>query len=114
MLVVSVIVSLACGFALLDGCKKNVPTAADAPSLNQATPTPLPISGPLEVYVTDNYLTYPTPGSTPVLNSFPVTGLSVQAIPPSNSVTYTKTTQPDGKAYFLPSQLEVGNWQIVT
>ena len=40
ILVVSAIVSLAFGFALLDGCKKNVPTAADAPSLNQATPTP--------------------------------------------------------------------------
>ena len=113
MVVISVLGVLAINVVIVTtGCKK-VDNPTSAAALNQPTPPPAAITGPLEVYVTDNYLAYPTPASTPSINSLPVTGLTVQAIPPSNSVTYTKTTQPDGKAYFTPPTLELGNWTII-
>ena len=42
-----------------------------------------------------------------------VAGLTVYAIPPSGSVTYSAATTTTGIATFNPPYLEVGNWTFV-
>lgn len=82
-----------------EGCKKGVPTTAyDIPFT--ATPTPIVhIYGPVLVSVQDK--------------SAAVTGLTVLAIPPSGSVTYSQATTTTGIATFNPPYLEVGDWTFV-
>lgn len=82
-----------------EGCKKGVPTTAyDIPFT--ATPTPIVhIYGPVLCSVQDK--------------SAAVTGLTVLAIPPSGSVTYSQATTTTGIATFNPPYLEVGTWTFV-
>src|SRR5581483_679467 len=86
-------------FIVSSGCKKGYPTTAYDVAY---TPTPTPIVhiyGPVMVSVQDK--------------SAAVTGLTVYAIPPSNSVTYSQATTTTGIATFNPPYLELGNWTFV-
>lgn len=84
------------------GCKKTESPTSASTSLNEATPTPQPITGGgINVQVLDN-------GKTP-------SGMSLDFVPPDHSVTMHRSTLADGTCYFQPDsgQLEQGTWTIV-
>lgn len=89
-------------FSLLvstEGCKKGVPTTAyDVPFTPTNTPI-VHIYGPVMCSVQDK--------------SAAVTGLTVLAIPPSGSATFSQATTTTGIATFNPPYLEVGNWTFI-
>jgi len=58
-------------------------------------PTPTPITGAIDVYVEDTVA---------------ISGLTIVAVPPSNSVTFTEVTGNNGTAYFNPGTFETGVW----
>ncbi len=83
------------------GCAKKAPTPTTPQSsipANQATYTPTPVLGSFIVQVNDR-----TGG---------VGGVTVIAIPPDNSVTYTVKTLTGGFAYVSPPYIQVGNWSL--
>jgi hypothetical protein len=90
------------GAILSTGCKKTQTPTSASPSLNEATPTPMPIAGGgINVSVVDN-------GKTP-------SGMSLDFIPPDNSVTMHRSTLADGTCLFQPDtgELEQGTWTVV-
>jgi hypothetical protein len=89
-------------FGVFIGCQKtDSPLGIYAPQgLDRPTQTPIArLTGPVMVSVADK--------------SAAVTGLTVLAIPPSGSTTFSQATTTTGIATFNPPYLEVGNWTFI-
>ncbi len=86
-------------FIIWTGCKKkedNPTSPSSSIPGNQATPTPTPILGSFILQVNDY--------------NGGVGGVTVIAIPPDQSVTYTVKTQTGGFCYVSPPYIQPGNW----
>jgi len=84
-------VTLGIFLALMASCKNKGPIRP----YDQPAPTPTPITGAIDVYVEDTVA---------------IPGVTIIAVPPSNSVTFTEVTGNNGTAYFNPVTFETGVW----
>jgi len=85
------LVTLGIFLALMASCKNKGPVLP----YDRPFPTPTPITGAIDVYVEDTVA---------------ISGLTIVAVPPSNSVTFTEVTGNNGTAYFNPVTFETGVW----